>query len=135
MGLRRSTRLNVTIGGAAPPRVSTTRTTTVATLVAIRSEVHGTTTTARVVPPKQSQAVSSKAHGTKAMTQTMSLQAQRELNALLSRAQASHSRASCTEHPSPLSWFPKQPKSVQDYLNHPDQSSSWGHFHHISRRI
>ncbi|KAM1207325.1 hypothetical protein ACFX13_008034 [Malus domestica] len=78
MGPRRFTRLNVTIGGAAPPpRVSTTRTTAVATLVATRGEVHGTTTTARAVPPKKSQAVSFKAHDTKAMTQTMSLQAQR----------------------------------------------------------
>ncbi|KAM1080367.1 hypothetical protein ACFX2B_014826 [Malus domestica] len=33
------------------------------------------------------------------MTQAMSLQAHRELNALPSRSQASHSRASCTEQP------------------------------------
>ncbi|KAM1536142.1 hypothetical protein ACFX1Z_015070 [Malus domestica] len=97
MGLRQSTRLNVTIGGLAPPpRVSTTGTTAV---IATRGEVHGTTTRARAVPPKQSQALPSKAHDTKAMTQAMSLQAHRELNALPSRSQASHSRASCTEQP------------------------------------
>ncbi|KAM1180610.1 hypothetical protein ACFX13_019994 [Malus domestica] len=43
-------------------------------------------TTARVVP--------SKAHGTKATAQAMSLQAQRELNVLPSQAQASHPCAS-----------------------------------------
>ncbi|KAM2954099.1 hypothetical protein FF1_032423 [Malus domestica] len=52
MGHRRSTRLNVTISGAAPPpRVSTTGTTAVVT----RGEVYGVTT----------------------MTQAMSLRAQR----------------------------------------------------------
>ncbi|KAM2062353.1 hypothetical protein ACFX1T_047310 [Malus domestica] len=59
MGLQRSVRLNATISGAAPPpRVSTMGTTTVATLVATRGEVHGAFITARAVP--------SKAHGTKA---------------------------------------------------------------------
>ncbi|KAM1811283.1 hypothetical protein ACFX12_027943 [Malus domestica] len=88
MGLRRSVRLNATISGAAPPpRVSTTGTTTVATLVATRGEVHGAFTTARAVP--------SKVQG----TQAMSLQAQRELNALPSQAQASHLCASHSEQP------------------------------------
>ncbi|KAM1702566.1 hypothetical protein ACFXTN_025692 [Malus domestica] len=92
MGLRRSVRLNATISGAAPPpRVSTTGTTTVATLVATRGEVHGAFTTARAVP--------SKVQGTKATTQAMSLQAQRELNALPSQAQASHLCASHSEQP------------------------------------
>ncbi|KAM1058296.1 hypothetical protein ACFX2A_032142 [Malus domestica] len=80
IGPRQSTRLNVTIGGAAPPpRVSTTGTTGVATLVATCGEVHGTTTTTRVVPPKQSQVEPTKAQGT------------------MATAQASHSRASRTE--------------------------------------
>ncbi|KAM1602465.1 hypothetical protein PS1_029634 [Malus domestica] len=88
MGLRRSVRLNATISGATPPpRVSTT----VATSLATRGEVHGAFTTARAVP--------SKAHGTKATTQAMSLQAQRELNALPSQAQASHLCASHSEQP------------------------------------
>ncbi|KAM2276548.1 hypothetical protein ACFXTI_034968 [Malus domestica] len=70
MGLRRFVRLNATISGAAPPpQVSTTGTTTVATSVATCGEVHGAFTTARALP--------SKAHGTKATTQAMSLQAQR----------------------------------------------------------
>ena len=64
MGLRRSVRLNATINGAAPPpRVSTMGTTTVATSVATRGEVHGAFTTARAVP--------SKAHGTKATAQAV----------------------------------------------------------------
>ena len=85
MGPRRSTRLNVIIGGAASLlRGSTMATTAVATT---RDKVHGTTTTttaravplkqAQAMPLKQAQAVPSKAHGTKAMTQAMSLQAQR----------------------------------------------------------
>ncbi|KAM1652117.1 hypothetical protein ACFX1R_005792 [Malus domestica] len=75
MRLRRSVRLNATISEAAPPpRVSTTGSTAVATSVVTRGEVHGAFTTARAVP--------SKAHGTKATTQAMSLQAQREFNAL-----------------------------------------------------
>ncbi|KAM0978954.1 hypothetical protein ACFX2C_014875 [Malus domestica] len=41
----------------------------------------------------------SKAHDTKAMAQAMSLQAQRELNVLQSRAQASHPCASHSEQP------------------------------------
>ncbi|KAM2215189.1 hypothetical protein ACFX1X_022355 [Malus domestica] len=62
MGLRRSVRLNATISGAAPPpRVSTMGTTTVATSVATRGEVHGAYTTARAVP--------SKAHSIKATAQ------------------------------------------------------------------
>ncbi|KAM1991511.1 hypothetical protein ACFX15_032634 [Malus domestica] len=62
MGLRRSVRLNATISGVAPPpRVSTMGTTTVATSVATRGEVHGAFTTARAVP--------SKAHDTKATAQ------------------------------------------------------------------
>ncbi|KAM2866191.1 hypothetical protein COP2_022270 [Malus domestica] len=86
MGLWRSVRLNVTISGVAPPpRVSTTGTTTVATSVATRGEVHGVFTTARAVP--------SKAHGTKATTQAMSLQAQLELNVLPSQAKPSPSLA------------------------------------------
>ncbi|KAM2377203.1 hypothetical protein ACFX1X_043839 [Malus domestica] len=94
MGLRRFMRLNATISGAAPPpRVSTTGTTAVATLVVTRGEVHGAFTTARAVP--------SKAHGTKAMTQAMSLQAQREFNALPSQAQVSHLCASHSEQPAP----------------------------------
>ncbi|KAM2756171.1 hypothetical protein PS2_018071 [Malus domestica] len=65
-------------------------TTAVATTVTITcSEVHSTATMAQVVP--------SKAHDTKAMAQAMSLQAQRELNALPSRAQASHPCASHSE--------------------------------------
>ncbi|KAM1980396.1 hypothetical protein ACFX15_037019 [Malus domestica] len=92
MGPWQSTRLNVTISGAAPPpRVSTTGTTMAATMVAICGEVHGVTTTARAVP--------SKAHDTKATTQAMSFQAQREPNALPSRALASHPRAPHTEQP------------------------------------
>ncbi|KAM1205493.1 hypothetical protein ACFX2F_006328 [Malus domestica] len=92
MGPRRSTRLNATISGAAPPpQVSTTGTTAVATLVATRGEVHGAFSTARAVP--------SKAHGTKATAQAMSFQAQRELNALPSRAQASHPCASHSKQP------------------------------------
>ncbi|KAM1268110.1 hypothetical protein ACFX2G_000452 [Malus domestica] len=88
MGPRRSTRLNAKISGAAPPpRVSTMGTTAVATSVATRGEVHDAFTTARPVP--------SKAHGIKATAQPMSLQAQRELNALPSRAQASHP---CVSH-------------------------------------
>ncbi|KAM1692893.1 hypothetical protein ACFX2K_032456 [Malus domestica] len=77
MGPRRSTRLNVILGGAAPPpQGSTTGPTVVATTIATCGEVHGvTTTTARAVPPKQ---------------------AQREPNVLPSRAQAEHSRASHT---------------------------------------
>ncbi|KAM2298353.1 hypothetical protein ACFX1X_000328 [Malus domestica] len=94
MGPRQSMRLNATISGATPPqRVSTMGTTMVATSVANRGEVHGTFTTARAVP--------SKANGTKAMAQAMSLQAQRELNALPSRAQASHPCASHSEPPAP----------------------------------
>ncbi|KAM1025466.1 hypothetical protein FF1_038552 [Malus domestica] len=59
MGPQRSTRLNATINGAAPPpRVSTTGTTTVATSIATHDEVHGAFTTAQAMP--------SKAHGTKA---------------------------------------------------------------------
>ncbi|KAM1655557.1 hypothetical protein ACFX1Q_008422 [Malus domestica] len=53
MGPRRSTRLNVTISGAAPPpRVSTTGTTAVATLVATHGKVHCAFTTAQAVPSK-----------------------------------------------------------------------------------
>ncbi|KAM1265576.1 hypothetical protein ACFX2J_035245 [Malus domestica] len=64
LGLRRSVRLNATISGAAPPpRVSTTGTTTVATSVATRGEVHGAFITTRAVP--------SKAHGTKATAQAV----------------------------------------------------------------
>ncbi|KAM1212213.1 hypothetical protein ACFX2G_003864 [Malus domestica] len=74
MGPRRSTRLNVIIGAAQLLRGSTMATTAVATTVTItRGEVHGTATTARAVPSKlaraQTQAVPSKAHGTKATTQ------------------------------------------------------------------
>ncbi|KAM1370312.1 hypothetical protein ACFX2F_040788 [Malus domestica] len=65
MGLRRSVRLNATISGAAPPpRVSATRTTTVAASVATCGEVHGAFTTAQAVPSKlarvRAQAVPSK---------------------------------------------------------------------------
>ncbi|KAM2973451.1 hypothetical protein FF2_020004 [Malus domestica] len=88
MGLRRSVRLNATISGAAPPpRVSTMGTTTVATSVATRGEVHSAFTTARAVP--------SKAHGTKATTQVMSSKFAQ------ARAQASHSLASHTKQPVP----------------------------------
>ncbi|KAM1702801.1 hypothetical protein ACFXTN_025898 [Malus domestica] len=67
-------------------------TTTVATTVTTtRDEVHGIATTARAVP--------SKAYDTKATTQAMSLQAQRELNALPSRAQASHPCALHSKQP------------------------------------
>ncbi|KAM1954266.1 hypothetical protein ACFX1T_023633 [Malus domestica] len=92
MGPRRSTRLNVIIGAAPSLLGSTMATTAVATIVTIiHNEVHGTATTARAMP--------SKAHGTKATTQAMSLQAQHELNALPSRAQASHPCASHSEQP------------------------------------
>ncbi|KAM2798941.1 hypothetical protein COP1_003840 [Malus domestica] len=37
--------------------------------------------------------------------------------------------------PSLLPWHSKQPRSAQDYLNHSDQPSSRGHFHHVSLRI
>ena len=67
MGPRQSTRLNVTISGAAPPpRVSTTGTTAVATMVAIRDEVHSVITTTQAVPSKA-------AYGIKVMAQAMSL--------------------------------------------------------------
>ncbi|KAM1353165.1 hypothetical protein ACFX2H_032681 [Malus domestica] len=92
MGLRRSVRLNATISGVAPPpRVSTMRTTTVATSVATRGEVHGAFTTARAVP--------SKAHGTKATAQVEPSKFAR------ARAQASHSHALHTKQPAPA----KQP--------------------------
>ncbi|KAM1433344.1 hypothetical protein ACFXTO_015779 [Malus domestica] len=58
------------------------------------SEVHGAFTTAQAMP--------SKAHGIKATTEAMSLQAQRELNALPSRAQASHPYASHSEQSAPV---------------------------------
>ncbi|KAM1298663.1 hypothetical protein ACFX2F_025442 [Malus domestica] len=92
MGLRRSVRLNATISGAAPPpRVSTMGTTTVATSVATRGEVHGAFITARAVP--------SKAHGTKAIIQVVPSKFAQ------ARAQASHSHASHTKQPAPT----KQP--------------------------
>ncbi|KAM0985163.1 hypothetical protein FF1_012545 [Malus domestica] len=92
MGPRRSMRQNVIIGAAPSLRGSTMVTTAVATTVTTtHGEVYGITTTARDVP--------SKAHGTKATTQAMSLQAQRELNALPSRAQALHSCASHSKQP------------------------------------
>ncbi|KAM2511571.1 hypothetical protein COP2_036698 [Malus domestica] len=91
MGLRRSVRQNATISGAAPPpRVSTMGTTTVATSVATRGEVHGAFTTARAVP--------SKAHDTKATAQVPSKFA-------WARAQASHSLASHSKQSPPA----KQP--------------------------
>ncbi|XP_048433123.1 predicted GPI-anchored protein 58 [Pyrus x bretschneideri] len=96
MGSRRSTRLNVILGGAAPPPQGSTMGTTA---VATRGEVHGTTTTARAVPPKQAQVVPSKAHGTKAMTQAMSFQAKHEPNTLPNRALASHPRVPHAEQP------------------------------------
>ena len=75
MGPRRSTRLNMTISGTAPPpRGSTMATTAMATTVATHGEVLGAIPTARAVP--------SRAHGTKVTAQAMSLQAQREPNAL-----------------------------------------------------
>ncbi|KAM1691611.1 hypothetical protein ACFXTN_030381 [Malus domestica] len=84
MGLRRSVRLNATISGVAPPpRVSTMGTTTVATSVATRGEVHGAFTTARAVP--------SKAHDTKATAQVVPSKFAR------ARAQASYSLASHTK--------------------------------------
>ena len=160
MGPRRSTRLKVTISGAAPPpRVSTTRTIVVATTVATHDEVHGAITKARVVPSK-------------ATTQAMLLQAQREPNALSSRAQASHRRVphakqftpvtqpapvrqptlvaqpAPTEQPTAVAQPApaEQPtlvahptlvafQATQDYLNHLDLPSSRGHSHHISSRI
>ncbi|KAM2993975.1 hypothetical protein FF2_046003 [Malus domestica] len=86
MGLRRSLRLNAPISGAAPPpRISTTGTTTVASLVAICGEVHGAFTTARAVP--------SKAHGTKATAQAVPSKLARV------RAQTSHSHASRAKQP------------------------------------
>ena len=89
MGLRRSVRLNATISGAAPPpRVSTMGTTTVATSVATRGEVHGAFITARAVP--------SKAHGTKATAQVVPSKFAR------ARAQASHSHAPHTEQPASI---------------------------------
>ncbi|KAM1081494.1 hypothetical protein ACFX2B_015795 [Malus domestica] len=92
MGLWRSVRLNATISGAAPPpRVSTMGTTTVATSVATRGEVHGAFTTAQAVP--------SKVHGTKATTQVVPSKFARAW------AQASHSLASHTKQPAPA----KQP--------------------------
>ncbi|KAM1723626.1 hypothetical protein ACFX11_022178 [Malus domestica] len=79
MGSRRSTRLNVILGGAAPPpQGSTMATTEVATMAITRGEVHGSTTTA--------QAMLSKAHATKATARTMSFHAQREPNTLPIRA-------------------------------------------------
>ncbi|KAM2430791.1 hypothetical protein ACFX1W_018185 [Malus domestica] len=68
MGPRRSTRLNVTISGAAPPPRGPT-------VAATIGEAHGT------MPPKptqaQAQAVPSKAHSTKATAQVVSLQSAR----------------------------------------------------------
>ncbi|KAM1044217.1 hypothetical protein ACFX2A_036185 [Malus domestica] len=88
MGLRRSVRLNATISGAtAPPPISTTGTTTVATSIANCGEVHGAFTTAQSVP--------SKAHGTKATAQAMPSKHARV------RAQASHSHASRVKQPAP----------------------------------
>ncbi|KAM1219614.1 hypothetical protein ACFX2G_047662 [Malus domestica] len=90
MGPRQSTRLNVIIGAAPSLRGSTMATTAVATTVTTtRGEVYGTATTARAVP--------SKAQDTKVMAQAMSLQAQRELNALPSQAKALHPCASHSE--------------------------------------
>ena len=81
MGPRRSTRLNVVLGGTTPlPRGSTMATTAVTT----RDEVHGTTTMAQIVPPRQVQAVPHKAHSAKAT------------------ARASNSRASRIEQPAPV---------------------------------
>ncbi|KAM1864936.1 hypothetical protein ACFX14_005084 [Malus domestica] len=81
MGLRRSVRLNATISGAAPPpQVSIMGTTTVASSVATRGEVHGAFTTARAMP--------SKAHSTKATAQVV------PSKFAWARAQASHSHAS-----------------------------------------
>ena len=54
------------------------------TAVTTRGEVHGTATMAQIVPPRQVQAVPHKAHAAKAT------------------AQASHSRASRTEQPAPV---------------------------------
>ncbi|XP_068309833.1 alpha/beta-gliadin clone PW8142-like [Pyrus communis] len=61
------------------------------TAVVNRCKVHGTTTTARAVPPKQAQDVPSKAYGTKVMTQAMSLQ-----------TLASHPRVPHAEQPTPV---------------------------------
>ncbi|KAM2725667.1 hypothetical protein EV1_028343 [Malus domestica] len=74
IGPRRSTRLNVIIGEAPLLWGSTMATTAVATTVTTtHNEVHGTATTSRALSSKlaraQTQAVSSKAHGTKATTQ------------------------------------------------------------------
>ena len=69
MGPRRSTRLNMILGGATPPRSSTMATTT----VTIRGEVHDTTTMAQIAPPRQVQAVPHKAHAAKATTQASHL--------------------------------------------------------------
>ncbi|KAM2305801.1 hypothetical protein ACFXTH_025320 [Malus domestica] len=113
MGLLRSVRLNATISGAAPPpRVSTMGTTTVATSVATRGEVHGAFITARAVPSKAvatrgevhgafitARAGPSKAHGTKAIIQVVPSKFAQ------ARAQASHSHASHTKQPAPT----KQP--------------------------
>ncbi|KAM1731999.1 hypothetical protein ACFX11_017808 [Malus domestica] len=81
---------------AAPSlRGSTMATIAVATTVTTTcGEVHGTATMARAMP--------SKAHGTKATAQAMSFQAQRELNVLPSRAQASHPCASHSEQSAPV---------------------------------
>ena len=67
-------------GTAPPSRGSTMATTAVTT----RDEVHGTTTMAQIMPPRQVQAVQHKAHAAEAT------------------AQASHSRASRTEQPAPV---------------------------------
>ena len=149
MGPGGSTKLNMVLGGTAPPPRGSTMSTTAVTT---RDEVHGTTIMAQIVPPRQVQAVQHKAHAAEAT------------------AQASHSRASRTEQPTPvtkpapaaqpapdeqsthvaqpapteqptwpsllppsspltwsrllirpilLPWPYKQPKSPQDYLNHP----------------
>ena len=84
MGPQRSTRLNVILSGAAPPpRVSTA----VATTVATHDEVHGA----------------------KATAQAMLLQAQREPNALPSRAQALHPRVPHAKQPTTVA----QPASAE----------------------
>ena len=81
MGPRRSTRLDVVLGGTAPPPRGSTM---APTMVTTRDKVHGTTTMAQIVSPRQAQAIPHKVYAAKAT------------------AQASHSRASHTEQPAPV---------------------------------
>ena len=91
MGPRRSTMLNVTISGAAPPlRGSTMATTAVATKATTSGEVHGTKATAK--------AMSFQAQGKLAPCRPNPTRAK----CIAKPTQASHSRAPHVEQPTPV---------------------------------